>query len=548
VARRLVLTAALVAALLPVAGAGGGNTQTPKRGGTLVFGTQGAQGGLREPPCLNALLDTCITTGVLTHYISQKVLLGAYEAQPDVTWRPRLVSRTDFTRKPPFTLTYHIRPEARWSDGVPVSARDFVFTDRAIRALGERRLDVDHVAQVRSVRAVDAKTVRVVLRSRFAEWRSFFGTVLPSHALAGENLERIFSDGIDNPKRGTPIGSGPFLVERWDRGTQIVLRRNPGYWGLRRAYLDRIAVRYRMSSLEPVEWLRSGEVDIAHHFRLTGVPALRQEPGVTIAPGLTSSFEHLTLRVDGPGGHPALRKKLVRRALVHGIDRAALIRESPVAGAAPALRPLESVVFYPQSPYYRPKWSQYRHSPQVARQLLEQAGCRRGGDGVYSCDGERLRLRMVSPAGFPTRARVDSLVQAQLREIGIELVLEFYASGPLFAQIIPSGNWDLAHFAWFQPVPYPSGMHGVYGCGASDNVGGYCQRLVTRDLDQATRILDAGDQARALNRADAQIAKDVPVIPLFQVPFPAAAKAHVRNVVLSPFNPLWNAENWWLDR
>ena len=52
----------------------------------------------------------------------------------------------------------------------------------------------------------------------------------------------------------------------------------------------------------------------------------------------------------------------------------------------------------------------------------------------------------------------------------------------------------------------------------------------------------------ALNRADAQIAKDVPVIPLYQLPFPAAVKSYVRNLTLSPFNPLWSAENWWLQR
>ena len=88
----------------------------------------------------------------------------------------------------------------------------------------------------------------------------------------------------------------------------------------------------------------------------------------------------------------------------------------------------------------------------------------------------------------------------------------------------------------------------MYGCGGIQNYGGYCQRLVTRDLDQADRILDEGDQARVLNRADAQIARDVPVIPLHQVPFPAAVRSTVRGFVLSPFNPLWGAENWWLER
>ena len=544
------LAAAIALALLAVAGAGGALAQSPRVGGTVVFGTQGAASGLREPACLNALVDACITTGLVTPTIAQKVLLGAFEARPDWTWREKLVTKVDFTTTPPFTLVYHIRPEARWSDGVPVSARDFVFTHRAALALKDELLGAlgrDHVEQVRRVDRLDAKTVRVVLRSRFAGWRGLFAMVLPSHALAGEDLRRIWTDGIDNPKTRAPIGSGPFLVERWERDKQVTLVRNPRYWGAHRSYLDRIVFRYRMSSPSPVDWLRSGEVDVAHHFVLAGVPALRQERGVRIVPGPTSGYEHFTFRL-GRGGHPALRSKLVRRALAHAIDRAALIAGSPFGGADPMLRPLESVVFFAQSPHYKSKWSAYRHSPQVARRLLEQAGCRRGADGIYVCAGERLSLRFVTVAGLPARARVLSLVQEQLRQSGVDVRPSFTTFGALFGQLIPSGDFDVAYFGWVLSSPSASGADTVYSCGGSQNYGGYCQRLVTRDLDQANRILDAERQARALNRADAQMARDVPVIPFVQVPFPAAIRATVRGVVLSPFNPLWNAEDWWLER
>ena len=72
---------------------------------------------------------------------------------------------------------------------------------------------------------------------------------------------------------------------------------------------------------------------------------------------------------------------------------------------------------------------------------------------------------------------------------------------------------------------------------------------MTRDLDQADRILDERDQARVLNRADAQMARDVPVIPLYQVPLRRRRPIDTSGAfVQSPFNPLWNAENWWLER
>jgi peptide/nickel transport system substrate-binding protein len=144
---------------------------------------------------------------------------------------------------------------------------------------------------------------------------------------------------------------------------------------------------------------------------------------------------------------------------------------------------------------------------------------------------------------------VIELVQTQLRQAGIEVVPNFAQSNALFDQILRSGNFDVALFAWVAG-PDPSYLS-IFGCGGSLNFTGYCQRLLTRELDQAERILDAGEQARVLNRADVQLAGDVPVIPLYQQPQSVARRSTVRNFGMflnTSVNPFWNAENWWLAR
>ena len=98
----------------------------------------------------------------------------------------------------------------------------------------------------------------------------------------------------------------------------------------------------------------------------------------------------------------------------------------------------------------------------------------------------------------------------------------------------------------FESTPNPTG-NSAFGCGGSQNFTGYCQRLVTKDLDQADRILDARQQARVMNRADAQMARDMPALPLFQVPVPTAVRNIVKNFVQA-LNPLTNSENWWRER
>ena len=541
-ARLTALAAAIAVSLLAVSGAGGAGAQAPRAGGVIRFGP------LIEPPCLNPLLARCFppTGQPVALFVAEKVLEPAFVVSPDYTWRPQLVSSVTITRKPPFTLTYRIQPRASWSDGVPVTAGDFVFTLRTMIA-GKDELDPvsrEVVEQVRSVSAVGKKTVRVVLRGRHAAWRTLFGNVLPRHALAGEKLADIWTDGIVNPKTGKPIGSGPFLVERWERGEQLTLVRNPRYWG-RRAYLDRLVLRFRVEGTEPVEWFRRGELDIAwSFFTAPGVLAALRQEGVRVVTSPPSpTWEHFAIRI-GPGGHPALKNKLVRQALAYGIDRTALVRQ--VLSDVPNHRVHNSLVIVRPSPQYRPNWSRYRRRPAEARRLLEQAGCRRGDDGVYVCAGRRLSLRFVTRAGIPPRAQTVSLAQAQLRQVGIEVVPTFAPAQAFLGQILPQGNFDVALFGWGSE-PSGTGRDEIFGCGGNLNWTGYCQRLVTRDFDQANRILDASQQARVLNRADRQMARDVPALPLFQIPLPAAFRTTTHNFVLS-LNPLTTSDTWWIER
>ena len=123
------LAAVIAVALLAVSGAGGAGVQTPKRGGTLVY----ARPARTEPTCLNPI----ICNGWIGDPALTQVLEGAYETGPDLVERPNLVSGVDIGRNP-FTLTYHIRPEAHWSDDAPVTASDFQFTQRTFATPGCR--------------------------------------------------------------------------------------------------------------------------------------------------------------------------------------------------------------------------------------------------------------------------------------------------------------------------------------------------------------------------------------------------------------------------
>ena len=533
-------------ALAAISGASGAPEQTPKRGGTLVIGT------LREPPCLNAFMERCHQGIPPAGHIMNLVLRGAFAVGPRFTWRPDLVTGVNVTKKPPYTLTYRIRPEARWSDGVPITAWDFEFTHQALLTLSEKDREPLFLDEVKRVQALNAKTLRVVLSSRFAGWRGLFPNVLPRHALHGQDFSTVWLERIHDPRNGRSIGSGPFVIADWDRGRALSFVRNRRYWGAHPAYLSRIELRFcrvcGTLQAEQVEWLREGELDLVAAIgpSAADVAEFRRLRGVRVLSTAGSNWEHFEIRTKR-GGHPALAHKLVRHAIANGIDRAAIARIYGASGRAS-----QSAVFRSGSSAYRSNWSRYRYRPTEARRLLERAGCLIGGDGIYRCDGERLSLRFVTTAGAGgPRVRTLELVQRQLAHVGIEVAPTYAPSLVLFQQILPSGDFDVALYNWIELTP-DAALDSInsYGCGGAKNYTGYCQRLVTRDLDQATRILDGARFAVVLNRADAQMANDVPVIPLVDRPILAVFHPAVEGVNLDTraWNPFQNAENWWLDR
>jgi peptide/nickel transport system substrate-binding protein len=531
---------ALAAALLAAAlAAGGAGAATPNRGGSVaVFA------GRAEPACLNPF-GPC---GLTHQFPLGLVLEGALTVGPDLRYRPNLVSRVDIVSRRPFTLVYRIRPEARWSDGVPVTSADFAFTYRVFR---DHRLNNPGGADLRplyrTIQRVEqpgAKTVRVVFRERLADWRLLFGTILPRHVLAGEGVTSVWRNRIDHPRTGRAIGTGPFLVGSWQRGRQLTLVRNPRYWRGRTAHLDRLLVRF--GDDVPPDRRNAADAMQARYLDVVGeggmdaevLARLRRMPGVTVRSVPGPGLEHLVLRV-GPGGPAALRDRRIRQALAYGLDRNALAR----AAVGDSRLKADSAIFVHNTRFYHPNWSTYRHDPARARRLLEQAGCRPGPDGIYVCGGERLRLRFLTTTDSPRRERTLELAKEQLAAVGVDVQPTYAANNIVFGTILPSGRFDAALIHTASSLGFVYLQH---LCRNEFNLSGYCSRQTNRDLLQAEVSLDERLRARVLHAADAKLAVDVPEIPLYTLPITVAHRTSIRGVVPHRFVPHWNVENWWL--
>jgi peptide/nickel transport system substrate-binding protein len=188
----------------------------------------------------------------------------------------------------PQTVVYEIDPRAIWSDGVAITGADFIYTWEA--QSGEDRFrdrgDVDFTPgstagyrQISSVTSPADDPDQVVVRfaSPDPDWRALFAPILPAHVVAAIGFDHGFTDPVTSL-----VSGGPFLVQSYQPGADIVLVRNPRWWGPT-ARLETLDLVFVASASEAAEGLQQGQLDAAvFPFPPAAVTELRATPGLVV--------------------------------------------------------------------------------------------------------------------------------------------------------------------------------------------------------------------------------------------------------------------------
>ena len=361
------------------------------------------------------------------------------------------MTRVEFTRGGRSRSTTTFAPMlggATASRSLPATSRSHTARSSEVRPAGSRASPRSAPSGISTRRRFGSSS-----RSRFAGLAQAFFHVLPSPCASRRGPREHLDERIDNPKTGEPIGSGPFLVESWERGRQLTFVRNPRYWGPHTG--PSRSRRLSASCIDdPLRGSATGQLDVSRRpLDLASARSSRSFRRIRALDHRSASgvrWEHFEIRI-GPGGHPALESKLVRQALAYGLDRLAIAWTS--SGNRPELQPAATAPFSSRpARYYEPNWRGLS-SPAGARSTpAREAGCRRGADGIYSCAGERLSLRFVANTGVASREPYPRPRPVQLRRVGVE-VRPTYAPGSVVGQIVPSGEWDV----WIIALPLRPG-------------------------------------------------------------------------------------------
>ena len=542
--RKLWLLAGAVLAALSLAATGSARVSGPdsasaKSAGTLVFGAE--QGGGPDW-CLNLILD--VDCNAFWNVVFQTpVIRGAFIFTPKFTYKPDLITHYKFQTRPQ-RVTYYLRKNAKWSDGVPVTNKDWKFTwQTAISSKYKDHIDPFGWQDIKSV-AGSKYVVKVTFKRNFAAWKNLFSYVLPQHALAGTDMLTVWNDCICNPKKGNaPIGDGPFLLTRFDRGSGITLTRNSHPWYGKKAKLDSIVFRFITNTNSEIQSIRSGEVDAIYPQPQLALADLRSQAGLKVVSHVGLQFEHIEIE-QGPKGNPLSKQLWVRKALSQSINRSSAAK-ALYGTLNPSVGPLGSIVRLKGEAGYRNDFAALNYAPAKVDAAMKAHNCSKGSDGIFTCNGTKMAFDFASTTGNALRTLAFTIFQDQAAKAGIQLRNAFVPAGTLFGSKLPAHDFDLAMFTYLVTVD-PHYNVSSYSCGNASNYTEYCNRNVTKWLGQSDRELNPKKRLALISKVGKQLAADAAVIPLYQRPTYLVYKTSVKGMVdnATSQGPSFNAENW----
>jgi peptide/nickel transport system substrate-binding protein len=408
----------------------------------------------------------------------------------------------------PLTYIFHLHRGVKFHDGRPLTSKDVKWTFDSLLHGRIRSTKSGTYRFVDHVDAPDDATVVFHLKEPFATllWNVSDGAIGIVPYGSGEELAR------------QPIGSGPFRFVSAEQDKDVIVERNPDYWGAV-PHLERVRFIVVPDSITRALELRKGSADIAINALTSDVVlTLEKNPDLQIlrAPGTVYAYMAFNLR------DPILGKVQVRQALDCAIDRQPLIHYILRDSARPAYSLLP-----PQSWGYDGDVPRCGYNPARARELLDEAG-------YPAVDGVRFHLTMKTSTEESTRL-LAAVFQQQFRDVGIVLDIRSFESATFFSDVT-KGSFQLYSLRWIGGNEDPDMFDNVFDSARfppnGSNRGHYSNARLDTLIDQGRRLTDQNERKAVYAQIQQIVAVDLPYINLWYLDNVLVASRRVRGLTL----------------
>jgi hypothetical protein len=338
---------------------------------------------------------------------------------------------------PPFLaepeVIFRLRDGVRWQDGAPFTSRDVKFTYNALmddRVASPRKSDYELVL---SLDVPDERTVRVVYRRPFSPaLESWMMSMLPAHL-----LEDLPPDEWPMKFNRAPVGTGPFKFAEWKTNQFVRVTRNDDYFR-GRPHLDGIVFRVLPDPLTLRLAFETRQIDF-WGVDPWAIGSFREDKRFTLFSSPSNSYNYMGWNLR----KPMFQDLRVRRALAHAVNVDQMIRYVLYGYGEQS-----TGIFTPEMWFFNPAVKPFTYDPEKARQLLAEAGWKPGPDGILEKDGQRFTFTLITNNGNVIRSDIATLVQADLKAVGIEVNVEMYEWAVFLKNFVNKGEFDAVVLGW----------------------------------------------------------------------------------------------------
>jgi len=496
---------ALALAFLLLAGCGKTNPSSPAGQAKKVLNV----GNGAEPQDL----DPQVTTGVTEHHVLMALFEGLVAEHPSGEGIAPGVAGSWETSADQLTWTFHLRANAKWSNGDAVTAQDFL---RSYQRILTPAFAAEYSYQLYVVEgaedfnkgkltdftktgfaAVDDHTLvlRLVQPVPYLLHALRHTSWFPVHLPTIEKFGPPDRKGSAWTRAGNLVGNGPFILTKWLPNQAITVERSPTYWNAAAVKLDSIIFHPVEDTNTEERMFRSGQLDVTQTIPADKIDAYRRDHPelLRVDPFYGTYYYNLNLT------RPPLNDVRVRRALALALDREAMVKTILRAGQEPAYH------FTPPYAGYTPG-AKLTGGLAEARRLLAEAGYPEG-------KGLR-RLEILYNTSATHKAVAEAIQQMWQTGLGVEVALR-NEEWKVYLDSKDNLAYDICRAGWIGDFPDPHGFLEVFMTGGGNNDTGYTNPDYDRLLKSALGMPDQTARMDVYRQLDSMLTRDIPEIPLY---------------------------------
>jgi len=351
---------------------------------------------------------------------------------------PSVVATDDRLDEP--EILFHLRDGISWHDGKPFTAEDVEFTYRMLMDEDKASPRRSSYELIKRVDVIDPMTVKVVYRRPYSPCLLSWGDtqILPKHLLEGKN-SAWWAENFNRK----PVGTGPFKFAEWRVNQFVRMVKNPDYFEGPPS-LDAVVVR---TIPDPVSIRLSFETREIDYWGVDpyAVQGFKEDSRFDLYSRLAPSYDYIGWNLE----RPIFQDIRIRQALAHAVDVPSIIKFIYYGHGQQSRG-----TFPPMMWFANPDIQVFEYDPKKAEELLDEAGWKKGPDGIRAKDGKKFTFTLITNNANEERKDIATLVQSDLKKIGIQVEVQLFEWAVFISKYINKKDFDATVLGWSMGYDY----------------------------------------------------------------------------------------------